>query len=147
MLQRNNQGPSLPAALAGITISLTVSPFVHLPSVSFSPSLWSLLHLEKERQTHFHTNGVKACSPGTQWNYKYFIFAWKPCAITPWPLSLLFHSFSSFNFYLFVSLIPTNLCYPLMTPSVPSFKLFSLSSIQWIKKKLCYIHHNLCSQN
>ena len=32
MPRRNNQGPSLPTALAGITISLTASQFAHLPS-------------------------------------------------------------------------------------------------------------------
>lgn len=68
------------------------------PSPSLSPSLWSPLRSEKERQTHFHTNGVRACSPGTRRNCKYFIFAWEPCAITPWPLSPLFHSLSSFYF-------------------------------------------------
>lgn len=48
--------------------------------------------LRKERQTHFHTNGVRACSPGTRWNCKYFIFAREPHTITPQPLSPRFHS-------------------------------------------------------
>lgn len=113
--QRNKRGPSLPTALAAITISLTVSQFAHLPSnsIPLSPSLWSPLCSEKERQTHFHTNGVRACSPGTQWNCKYFIFAWEPCAFTPWPLSPLFHS-SFFTFFLFFALILAHLYYPPM---------------------------------
>ncbi len=78
------------------SVSLPTIP----PSPSLSPSLWSPRRSEKERQTHFHTNGVRACSPGTQWNCKYFIFAWESRAITPWPLSPLFHSVSSFTFFL-----------------------------------------------
>lgn len=113
--QRNSQGSSLPTALAGITISLTVSQFAHLPFISI-PLALSLVSsaLRKERQTHFHTNGVRACSPGTQWNCKYFIFAWQPCAITAWPLSPLFHSVSSLTFFLFFALICTHLRYPPM---------------------------------
>lgn len=81
--------------LAGITISVTVALF--LPSLPFllrnlSPSSCSRPRLRKERQTHFHTNGVRACSPGTRWNCKYFIFAREPRAITPRPLSPRFHS-------------------------------------------------------
>lgn len=122
--RRNNQGPSLPTALAGITISLTVSLPTFPPSPSFSPSLWSPLHSEKERQTHFHTNGVRACSPATQWNCKYFIFAWKPRAITPWPLSPLFHSLSCVTFFHFFALVPAHLRY-----KPPSFFWSSKSSV------------------
>lgn len=108
-LQRNNQGPRLPQALAGITISLTVSQFAHLPSIFIAlslPLVFSVLEKKKgkERQTHFHANGVRACSPEAQWNCKYFIFAWEPCAITPQLLSPLFHSFT---FFLFLALLPS----------------------------------------
>lgn len=108
--RRNNRGSSRPTALAGITISLTVSQFAHLPSICI-PLALSLVSsaLRKERQTHFHTNGVRACSPGTRWNCKYFIFAWEPCAITPRPLSPLFHSVSSLTFFLFI-------CSPMCSP-------------------------------
>lgn len=91
---------------------------VSLPTFSQSSSLCLPLvfsvHRKKERQTHFHTNGVRACSPETQWNCKYFIFAWEPRAITPQLLSLLFHSFL---FFYFLSI----LCSPAYSPPLSTF--------------------------
>lgn len=125
--QKHDQGSSLPT-LAGITISLTVSLPTFPPSPSLSASLWSPLRSEKKRQTHFHTNGERACSSGTQWNCKYFILAWEPCAITPWPLSPLFHSVSFLIF--FFALISTHLRYP------PKLTLTLRSCITWFSKSL-----------
>lgn len=51
-LQRNNQGPRLPQALAGITISLTVSQFAHLPSIFIAlslPLVFSVLEKKKRK--------------------------------------------------------------------------------------------------
>lgn len=69
-------------------------PFASLPCPSLPSAALTPLSsaLRKERQTHFHTNGVRACSPGTRWNCKYFIFAREPRAITAQPLSPRFHS-------------------------------------------------------
>lgn len=50
--QRNNQGPSLPTALAGITISLTVSQFAHLPSVSIPLALPLVSSVLRKRKTN-----------------------------------------------------------------------------------------------
>lgn len=50
--QRNNQGPSLPTALAGITISLTVSQFAHLPSISVPLSLPLVSSTLRKRKTN-----------------------------------------------------------------------------------------------
>lgn len=78
--------PARPDALTGITISLTVGRFFcppSLPSPPLSPS--GLLNAQRrgERQAHFHTNGVRACSPGTRWNCKYFIFPREPLGRYP----------------------------------------------------------------
>lgn len=50
--QRNNQGPSLPKALAGITISLTVRQFAHHPSVSIPLALPLVSSALRKRKTN-----------------------------------------------------------------------------------------------
>lgn len=122
------------------SVSLPTFP----PSPSLSPSLWSPLHSEKERQTHFHTNGVRACSPGTQWNCKYFIFAWEPCAITPWPLSPLFHSFSLLLLS-FSSLLSYLLTSAIQLPSLHlTLGLLNHSSNRKTSSRnLCHYSHSL----
>lgn len=50
--ERNNRGPSLPTALAGITISLTVSRFAHLPSVSIPLALPLVSSALRKRKTN-----------------------------------------------------------------------------------------------
>lgn len=52
MPRRNNQGPSFPTALAGITISLTVSQFAHLPSVSIPLALPLVSSALRKRKTN-----------------------------------------------------------------------------------------------
>lgn len=97
----SSRHPGRPAGIHGVISShserLTCPPLPSAPAPLALSRFSSVLG--KERQTHFHTNGVRACSPGTRWNCKYFIFAWKPCTITPWPLSSLFYFVFSLAFF------------------------------------------------
>lgn len=52
VLQRSNQAPSLPTALAGITISLTVSQLAHLSSVSILLTLPLVSSAHRKRKTN-----------------------------------------------------------------------------------------------
>lgn len=108
------------------------SPLLLLLSPFFFFKVSSVLG--KERQTHFHTNGVRACSPGTRWNCKYFIFAWKPCTITPWLLSSLFYFAFSLTFFFLLRSHISSLGYRGM-----------LTLILWSSKSAVYrrnIHYN-----
>lgn len=110
--QRNNRGPSLPTALAGITISLTVSQFAHLPSVSI-PLALPLVSVLRERQTNsFPYKWSESLQPRDPVELQIFHLClgascYYSLAIIP---SLSFGLFFYFLLLLF-ALVPTNPCY------------------------------------
>lgn len=61
--QRNNQGSSLPTALAGITISLTDSQFAHLPFISIPLALFGLLCAENRKTNSFPYKWSESLQP------------------------------------------------------------------------------------
>lgn len=116
VLQRNNQGPSLPKALAGITISLTVSQFAHLPSISIPHALPSVSSALRKRKTNsFPYKWSESLQPRDPVELQ--IFHLRLGASLYYSLAIILSlSFVLFFYFLslFFALIPTHGCYPPM---------------------------------
>lgn len=107
MCIKETTGATFTTELTGIS-AIYVLRFVHFPCVSVR--LFSILfspYIEDERQTHFHTNRTRTCSPGAQWNYKHLFSSWE-C----FPLLLI----TSVLIFLFTLDL---YCFPLCNPLCP----------------------------
>lgn len=128
MQQRNNRGPSLPTALTGITISLTVSQFAHIPSIAIPLSLPLVSSALRKRKTNsFPYKWSESLQPRDPAELQIFhlclgALCYYSLAIIP---SLSFFVFFFFTSLLSLALLHTHLCYPYMLmltlPAPPSF--------------------------